>query len=64
MHARKTRCVRGHAFADANLFLDSDGHRHCRQCKREREAALRADPVTAAAINARRRELYGQRVSA
>lgn len=35
LNARKTHCVNGHAFDEVNTFLDSGGHRQCRQCKRD-----------------------------
>ncbi len=30
----KTRCAQGHAFDERNTFVDSRGHRHCRNCDR------------------------------
>lgn len=34
--ARKTRCVRGHAFDEANTRITPEGSRACRTCHRER----------------------------
>lgn len=31
--ARKTHCVRGHEFNDANTYRNSQGHRYCRPCR-------------------------------
>jgi hypothetical protein len=33
---RKTHCLRGHAFNEANTHVDSYGYRSCRTCLRER----------------------------
>lgn len=35
-HARKTHCVRGHAFTDANTYRPPSGQRTCRKCKAAR----------------------------
>lgn len=32
-NARKTHCIRGHAFSGSNLIFDVRGHRKCRQCR-------------------------------
>ena len=31
--ARKTECKRGHAFDEANTYVNRKGHRYCRKCK-------------------------------
>lgn len=36
INARKTRCVHGHPFNNANTHIDREGKRHCRACDRER----------------------------
>lgn len=36
-NARKTRCMHGHPFDLFNTGYESDGHRWCRACKRERD---------------------------
>lgn len=41
-NARKTHCKRGHEFTAENTRINkSDGGRHCRACKRERERHAR-----------------------
>lgn len=41
-NARKTRCLKGHAFDAVNTHVrPGDGGRECRQCKRERQRAAR-----------------------
>lgn len=35
----KTHCPRGHEYAGANLWVEKDGHRHCRACVRIRNRA-------------------------
>jgi hypothetical protein len=46
-NARKTHCLKGHAFDELNTYVDRDGHRHCRTCgrdfQRERQRRLRAE---------------------
>lgn len=46
VHARKTACKRGHAFAGNNLRIGSDGNRYCRTCDKTRRR-VRADPQLA-----------------
>lgn len=46
---RKSRCRRGHPFEGDNLWVDSHGHRHCRECQRAQGRQ-----------NARRRRLRGR----
>lgn len=41
INSRKTHCVHGHAFDEANTHLRPDG-RQCRACRRERERARRS----------------------
>lgn len=43
LHARKTRCARGHAFTPTNTIRYGPGRRwrDCRQCRLERARALR-----------------------
>jgi hypothetical protein len=41
INARKTHCVRGHAFDDENTYVRSDGARICRACVRARNAQVR-----------------------
>lgn len=36
INARKTACVRGHAFDSANTHVGPDGKRYCRACRRIR----------------------------
>jgi hypothetical protein len=38
---KKTHCIHGHAFTPENTYVDPDGRRNCRACKRERR---RKDP--------------------
>jgi hypothetical protein len=33
-NAKKTHCPRGHAYDLLNTYVDPDGRRHCRACKR------------------------------
>jgi hypothetical protein len=37
VNARKTHCLRGHAFDEANTYWTRRGRRHCRACQRIRE---------------------------
>ncbi len=39
LHARKNICVRGHPLVgpDADVYIDNNGRKWCRACKRERE---------------------------
>lgn len=37
VNARKTHCIRGHAFDEANTYLTRGGRRHCKACARIRE---------------------------
>ena len=32
----KTHCPKGHPYNDENTYVSSNGARHCRACKRER----------------------------
>lgn len=41
-NARKTQCLRGHKFDDANTGIDAEGDRYCRECGRERVRKRRA----------------------
>lgn len=34
-NAIKTHCPHGHAYDDANTYIDALGHRHCRTCDRD-----------------------------
>ncbi|KKL53690.1 hypothetical protein LCGC14_2272920 [marine sediment metagenome] len=40
--ARKTECIRGHEFTEANTLWTSDGRRDCRACHNARSRARRA----------------------
>jgi hypothetical protein len=40
-NARKTHCVRGHAFVGDNLYVSPRGWRYCRACNRIRDAKRR-----------------------
>lgn len=40
-NARKTHCIRGHAFTGANLIV-KDGRRACRACRTDRESQRKA----------------------
>lgn len=37
VNARKTHCIRGHAFDETNTYWTRDGRRHCKPCMRIRE---------------------------
>ncbi len=41
-NATKGDCIRGHELVGDNLYIDSQGKRQCRACRRIREAAYRA----------------------
>jgi HNH endonuclease len=41
-HARATHCVRGHPLSGANLYLNPEGERRCRICKREDDRRYKA----------------------
>lgn len=34
--SRRTHCPQGHAYDEANTYIDRRGHRKCRTCNRER----------------------------
>lgn len=53
--SKRTRCDQGHEWTEANTRWYR-GYRCCRQCKRENEAARRADPVIRARVRKQRRE--------
>ena len=38
---RQTHCHRGHAFDLFNTYIETNGHRRCRICKRAKESARR-----------------------
>jgi hypothetical protein len=40
-NADKTHCIRGHVFDAANTYVDPDGSRHCRMCRRATDRARR-----------------------
>lgn len=42
INARKTKCMRGHAFDETNTYLTSQGKRQCKTCNRHRDAARKA----------------------
>ena len=44
MNARKTECVRGHSLSGDNLYVDPDGNRGCRACRRIRESSDQTPP--------------------
>lgn len=39
INARKTHCIRGHAFTPENTHINSTGGRRCRECMRLHDAA-------------------------
>lgn len=41
-NAEKTECKWGHPFTEANTIRTPEGHRHCRECARERNRAYAA----------------------
>jgi HNH endonuclease len=41
MNARKTACIHGHVFDEANTHIRPNGRRECRECNRLRVNALR-----------------------
>jgi hypothetical protein len=49
INARKTRCIRGHAFDQANTIIQYDGKRACRTCVNASQARRRAAHVAAEA---------------
>lgn len=42
VNARKTHCIHGHPFDDANTIHTNKGTRRCRTCKNANERARRA----------------------
>lgn len=34
-------CPRGHAYTEVNTYMDPEGHRRCRECKRQLDRARR-----------------------
>lgn len=44
VNARKTECIHGHPFDEANTDRDRDGNRHCRTCRRAKDARRYAAP--------------------
>jgi hypothetical protein len=43
VNARKTHCIHGHEFTDANTDRSERGHRRCVTCRRERDRKRRND---------------------
>lgn len=43
VNARVTHCPIGHPYAGSNLFVNSDGDRVCRECKRARDRRYHAE---------------------
>jgi hypothetical protein len=41
LNAKKTHCVNGHPFDEANTYVTAAGHRRCRRCHAEHEARHR-----------------------
>jgi len=39
---RQTHCIHGHEYTEANTYRKPDGWRACRECMRQRKAALKA----------------------
>lgn len=37
--ARKTHCIHGHRYTEANTYIDPNGHRRCRRCAWDRRIA-------------------------
>ena len=33
---QKTHCIESHEYSPDNTYIDKHGHRHCKQCNRER----------------------------
>ena len=52
--ARKTHCPQGHPYYDANTHVSPDGRRHCRACRRARDADR--EPRRVAKLRAARAE--------
>ena len=44
INARKTHCIRGHEFDEANTLILKSGKRECRACRRERQKKLDNKP--------------------
>lgn len=42
INLRKTHCVHGHKFDDANTYMRPNGDRNCRECRRRYNRSLRA----------------------
>jgi hypothetical protein len=42
IHARKTHCIHGHPFDEANTYRTAKGWRFCKTCQRARKAARKA----------------------
>jgi hypothetical protein len=40
INRHKTHCPNGHEFAGENLYIDKDGYRHCRECRRRSSVAF------------------------
>lgn len=53
----KTHCPEGHAYSDENTYRTTEGHRQCRECKRE--AGRRYAEAHRERINAAAREKRG-----
>jgi hypothetical protein len=46
INAAKTHCPYGHAYTEANTFLDSKSGRNCRECRRQRRNRKRKEAKT------------------
>jgi hypothetical protein len=61
---RLTHCKRGHPLSGDNLYVQPQGYRSCKECKRiQMRDRWRTDPSYRARLTARRRERYRARIN-
>lgn len=61
MDLRKEQCPKGHPYSDANLLVDRNGYRMCRECRRSRQLVANLSPERLELTRLRKREVERQR---
>ena len=66
-HRAITHCPKGHSYSGDNLYVNSNGYRECKECKRERSRlnyqAQMADPANRESEKERSRQQYQARMA-